>query len=218
MVLNVLVVAATGGLGQALVKEAESRGHRVSVLVRNRDKLNAMGEFLGKVENVVVGDATDPVVVSKACDGVDVVLLAVGAKPLVAKRVSKAYKTKPNVTKLVFVAGATNLLAEDGITPYYKKIVDKVPHAEAMYKNHQACIDAVRSSGITYVGLCPAWMRPAGGKSSTPVQVTVNRPAGDFLSYEDAAVVMLLAAESKQWDHKLISAATPSAEQPHART
>ena len=57
--LKMLVVGATGGLGQCLVREALERGHTVSVLVRDRAKLvTLLGDAnVGRLASIHVGDA-----------------------------------------------------------------------------------------------------------------------------------------------------------------
>lgn len=49
------------------------------------------------------------------------------------------------------------------------------------------------------------------GQRSTDVArtVRVNRDGGPFVSYEDAAWVMLEATTTHRWDDQLISAGTP---------
>ena len=47
------------------------------------------------------------------------------------------------------------------------------------------------------------------GKKSNPVaEPKVNRESGMYVSYEDAAHVMLEAAEKSTWDRQLITLAT----------
>ena len=72
--LSVLIVGATGGLGKCLVQEALSRGHAVSVLVRNKEKLNTefaqINSVVSSLKNVYVGDAAaDGPMVKRACEG-----------------------------------------------------------------------------------------------------------------------------------------------------
>lgn len=208
--LKLLIVGATGGLGKFLVNEALSRGHAVSVLVRNKDKLQT--EFtkddLAKLSNIFIGDAgSDESTVRNACQGIDVVVSGSGAVEPVARTVAQQAKLT-DVKKFVYVAGATNVLDEDGVTPLWKKYATYWPPAERAFHAHGQCIDAIRSTGINYVVFCPAMMRSVGKKSS-PVQIPkVNRESGGFVSYEDAAHVMIDAAEKKNWDGQLITAAT----------
>ena len=83
------------------------------------------------------------------------------------------------------------------------------------YKAHTPCIDAVKATGATYIIWCPGIMK--GGERSTPQPKTLlfADPTGlaswDFVSYEDAAQVMVSAAETSEFDNKHISALSPAA-------
>ena len=207
-VLKVLVVAATGGLGSSLVKEALSRGHTVSVFVRNEAKLNEeLGDVLSRLAAVHVGDARDAKSVSAACAGQDVVFSGRGADVELARVVAEQSKAQ-NVKKLVFVAGGSNVMSEDGVTLQYLHMVKQYPQAEQYYRAHQPCIDAIRATGINHVVFCPGLMRSVGHKSVPAPAIRINRPSGNFVSYEDAAAVMVHAAEVSDYDGQLITAAT----------
>ncbi|ORY44376.1 NAD(P)-binding protein [Rhizoclosmatium globosum] len=184
--LRVLVVGATGGLGSQLTRESLSRGHRVSVLVRSPEKLGHVHDT-STLASVFTGDGLDADSLKTATQNIDVVLNGVGSRPEIALALANAVKAN-NLKKLVHIAGGTNVMEDDG--------------------THQAGIDAIRSTGVTYVVFCPGFMKSVGAKSAQPVAVKVNRFAGDFVSYEDAASVMVNAAEQSVWDGQLITAAT----------
>ncbi|KAJ3067080.1 hypothetical protein HDU98_009702 [Podochytrium sp. JEL0797] len=201
--LNVLIVGATGGLGQCLTREALQRGHAVSVFVRSVDKLNQyLSNETSRLASTHTGSATDKASLLSATNAADVILNVVGYQPAVAAAVASA-GVESKVHKLVHVAGASNVLSEDGSTLNWKVYEQYWPGAERAFKVHQAGIDAIRKSGINHVIFCPGFMKSVGHASVPPVQVRVNRPSGDFVSYEDAA-----AAERSDWDGKLITAAT----------
>lgn len=208
--LNLLIVGATGGLGKHLVNEGLSRGHNVSVLVRNKNKLETEFEkdTLSALKEIYIADAgADTNMVYQACLGKDVVLSGSGGVESVAYTVAHQAKLA-SVKKFVYVAGATNVMDEDGITPLWKKYASYWPPAERAFISHGKCISAIRNSGIKYVVFCPAMMNEVGTKSN-PVQTPkINRESGGFVSYEDAAHVMVDAAELAKWDNQLITAAT----------
>ncbi|KAJ3015019.1 UNVERIFIED_CONTAM: hypothetical protein HDU68_012907 [Siphonaria sp. JEL0065] len=72
---------------------------------------------------------------------------------------------------------------------------------------HQAGIDAIRETGIDHVVFCPSHMRSVGAASIPLVAARVNRQSGNFVSYEDAAVVMVDVIEKSERDRQLITAA-----------
>lgn len=74
MGLKILVVAAAGGLGSTVVREALSRGHEVSVLVRSAEKLAAaLGTDVSRLSKVSIGDGADLAVSTSAIANVDAV-------------------------------------------------------------------------------------------------------------------------------------------------
>jgi putative NADH-flavin reductase len=209
--LSVLIIGATGGLGKCLVQEALARKHTVSVLIRNKEKFNAEFNNMNHVwpsSSIFIGDATKDVsILKKACEGKDVVLIGIGAVESIARNVAEQSK-EAGVKKVIHVAGATNVMDADGTTPLWKKFATKWPPAEKVFIAHGKCIDAIRRTGINHVIFCPAFMNSKEKKSSPVAEPKINRESGDYISYEDAAHIMLNAAEQSKWDGELITAAT----------
>jgi uncharacterized protein YbjT (DUF2867 family) len=73
--MTVLVVGATGSIGQLVVEEAIRRGHAVRALVRN----SAKGRGLAPDAQVALGDVTRPETLAGAVDGVDAVVFTLGS-------------------------------------------------------------------------------------------------------------------------------------------
>ena len=67
-----LIVGATGYLGKQLVHAAKRAGHKVRALARDASRLPA------EVDEVVVAEATNPDSLAGICNGVDVVISALG--------------------------------------------------------------------------------------------------------------------------------------------
>lgn len=72
---RVLVAGATGYLGRHVVAELKRRGHWVRALARDRARL---GPLASSVDEVFVGQITDPSTLVGVCDGVDAVFSSVG--------------------------------------------------------------------------------------------------------------------------------------------
>ena len=53
--MKIAIIGAAGNVGQRIVREALSRGHEVTALGPNRDRLEALG-----ATKVAVADITDP--------------------------------------------------------------------------------------------------------------------------------------------------------------
>ena len=201
MSLHLLIIAASGGLGTNLVLEALARGHTVSVLVRNADKLPP--DVRSKLSNVHIGSGDDINAVKNALTGVDVVVSGAPANPHIAKTLAEQTKAS-SARKLVWVAGASNMLEADGTLHH----LSFGPGGQMYYDAHKPCIDAVAASGCKFVVFCPPLMGARGSKSSPlpSIAVRAHRGGSGFLSYEDAAWAMIEAAEVDEFDGQLITA------------
>lgn len=209
--MNILIIGV-GGIGKCMVEEALTRDLNVSVLVRRREKLehDLDKASLSKLIKIYIGDASDAQTLDRAMQDIDVVLSGVGANPTLADTLSAAVK-RNNVRKLCWPAGTTNVLADDGITPNYKMLRHLGSWVEQAYLIHGRCIDLIQKASINFVIFCPGRMAGSGHRSPNVQEtIRINRDAGSFVSYEDAAWVMLEAATTNLYDRKLISAATPN--------
>lgn len=205
-----VMIIGVGGLGTCMVREALERRLHVSVLVRNRNKLEAAvgHEMVAKLDRVVVGDGADPRVLDNALPKVDVVLSGRGADPYLAHALAEGVR-RNKVGKLCWPAGTTNVLADDGVTLNYKRLLPIGDWVEGAYRTHAACINAIKQADIDYVFFCAGRMASVGGRSpDVSDSIRINRDAGPFVSYEDAAWVMLEAATTTAYDLQLVSAAT----------
>ncbi len=73
--MNILVTGGTGKIGRKLIPALLEKGHRISVLVRNKDKAD---DLLPTECQVFLGDITDPTSIVGCCDGIDIVYHLVG--------------------------------------------------------------------------------------------------------------------------------------------
>jgi uncharacterized protein YbjT (DUF2867 family) len=76
--LSLLVVGATGSIGRLVVEEALAQGHAVRALVHTAAK----AENISSMAQVVVGDVTRPETLGPAVEGVDAIVLTLGADGL----------------------------------------------------------------------------------------------------------------------------------------
>ncbi|NHQ60930.1 SDR family oxidoreductase [Chlorobium sp. BLA1] len=80
---TVLIAGASGYLGRYAVCEFKKRGYRVRALVRNTEKIKTAGPhgepaIYDLVDEIVIGDVTDPATIEGVCNGVDIVFSALG--------------------------------------------------------------------------------------------------------------------------------------------
>jgi putative NADH-flavin reductase len=114
--VRIAVIGATGWLGGAIAREAVSRGHEVTAIGRDADRL-------AELEGVtaVRADATDPETIAEAIAGHDVVVSSVTDRrgpdrsiiPTVAAALIKAVPLA-GVPRLAVVGGGGSLLDESG--------------------------------------------------------------------------------------------------------
>ena len=76
--MQILVLGATGSIGQLVVAEVLERRHGVTALVRSPEKL---GDLARRIR-IVQGDALDAGAVDEAVKGQDAVIYALGAGPV----------------------------------------------------------------------------------------------------------------------------------------
>lgn len=75
--MKLLVLGATGEIGEAVLKAAASAGHDVTAFVRSPDKL---GDIRSQIQ-VIQGDLTDAAAIASVMSGSDAVISAIGSSP-----------------------------------------------------------------------------------------------------------------------------------------
>jgi nucleoside-diphosphate-sugar epimerase len=206
--MHILVVGAAGGLGRAIVRESLSRGHATSVAVRSREKLTGvLAAELPSLLAVFEGDAaSSPAFSRAACAGVDTIICAAAPNPALARVLGETAAAAQ--ARVVWTAGSSNILEADGKTMHYKAFG---PMGEGFYAAHTPCIAALKATGATHIIWCPGLMKSKCAKSASPPPILLHAaPAGtapmDFISYEDAADVLLRAVETREYDNLHIAA------------
>ncbi|MEH6591251.1 MAG: NAD(P)H-binding protein [Halioglobus sp.] len=71
---SIALLGATGMVGDFLLREALSRGHKVTALARSPVKLQIFEDQI----TIIQGDARDPIVIAALLDGADAVISALG--------------------------------------------------------------------------------------------------------------------------------------------
>lgn len=105
--MKIAVLGATGRTGRPLVTELVRRGHEVSVLVRNPDRLPPDAAV-----RVVVGDSRDPKAITALLEGANAVVSALGPtakEPTLHQETTKVLidaMRAAGVTRFVGISGA----------------------------------------------------------------------------------------------------------------
>ncbi len=164
--MRILVVGATGGLGQDVVAEAVVRDHETAALVRDPSRV----AFSEAVE-VVRGDVLDPSSLAAAVDGRDAVICALGTpSPRISStllgqgtRNLVAAMSQKGVRRLVCITllGASSSRANASL--FYREVILRA--LAPMLPDKEAQEQAVRASDLEWVLVRPprfATGRPQG--------------------------------------------------------
>jgi len=104
--MRVLVTGGTGFIGSHTVRALAAQGHEIRLLARDAAKASRVFDPRGlRIDDVVVGDVTDPPTVAKALDGCDAVVHAAALVALKAREAQKVLETNQRAVELV-VGGA----------------------------------------------------------------------------------------------------------------
>lgn len=119
MAKNVLLIGATGFVGSAILNELVSRGHKVTAVVRNPEKLECV-----KGVEAVKADVADVDAIAKLAEGKDAIISAYNPgwmNPDIARLITENYPKileaakKSGVERLLIVGGAGTLFCAPGL-------------------------------------------------------------------------------------------------------
>jgi (4-alkanoyl-5-oxo-2,5-dihydrofuran-3-yl)methyl phosphate reductase len=192
-----LVTGATGNIGGRVVERLLQRGERTRVFVRNADK--AIKRFGDRVD-VRVGDLADPVTLSRAVEGADVVFL-VSTGPDLAETDKRA----------------ADIAKSAGVRLLVKLSTDDVSHGVGTGVWHREGEAAIRDSGIGF-----AFVQPSGFMDNflnwapaIKANGLVSCAAGDgtipFIHSDDIADVSVAAMTQRQYAGQSLPITGPEA-------
>ncbi|TDU83488.1 hypothetical protein EV138_5952 [Kribbella voronezhensis] len=222
--MRITVFGASGAVGSRVTQEALSRGHEVTAVGRNLDRLAA----LPRAARLRRGDAADPQDVAELSIDQDVVISA--TRPLPGHEPELAIATKGLLgglaqtrTRLIVVGGAASLLLPTGTTvlegPDFP--ADWHPIAEAC--NEQlAVLRAEAQVNWVYVSP-PALLEPGirtGRYRLGKDHLLFDAEGNSTISMEDFAVALVDEAEHPHHHQTRFTVAhhTPSADHPSSPT
>jgi hypothetical protein len=174
---KIAIIGATGRAGSQLLEEALRRGHSVTAIARNTDKLAVRPSV--SVKQV---DALDAEALQQAISGSDVVISAAHFATLPASAVIGPVK-KAAVKRLLVVGGAGSLLLPDGT-----RVIDSEGFPEA-YK-------AEASAGATFLDAL---------RQEQELDWTFLSPSAEFVETERTGTFrlgqddLLVSSEGRSW-------------------
>ena len=193
--MKIALFGATGMVGSRIASEATARGHEVTSLSRSTG-----------------GDLADPDAVRAAAQAHDVVVSATGPsrtgeshEPWLAA-VSTLIE-QAGEARVLFVGGAGSLLTPDGTRLLDTDGFPEEYKAEAT--SGAAALDLFRAApeSLDWTFVSPAPVIAPGERTGS-YATALDTPAGDFISAEDYAVVLIDEIEQPQHRRQRFTAAT----------
>jgi putative NADH-flavin reductase len=196
--MKLALFGASGTLGQRILREALSRGHTVSAIVRDPSRITEQSSNL----RAASGNVLDPDAVAAAVAGHDAVVSAVGpsgtegAEMVVeAARSLIAGLKRAGVERLVVVGGAGSLEVAPGV-----KLIDTPEFPAALKAIAQAASDALdvyrqEGAGLEWTYLSPAALIAPGERTGAfrlgGDQLVTDAEGQSRISAEDFAIALL---------------------------
>jgi uncharacterized protein len=208
--MKILIIGATGNIGSRILREAVSRGHEVTAVVRREGALQS--EPRVEVERA---DARDAGEVARLADGHDAVVVAVSARregdapiPEVVRAAVEGVRSA-GVARLFVVGGAGSLEVAPGV-----QLVDTPEFPEA-YKaeslQQREALDVVRASGVNWTYLSPAVVITPGERTGRyrvgGDEVLTDAEGNSLISMEDYAVAVLDELEDPNHERRRFTVA-----------
>lgn len=216
---DIILIGASGFVGSAILEEALNRGHKVTALVRNPEKIQVKNENL----TVLAVDATDVEALSKVVAGKDAVISAYNpgwGNPRLYEEILENYPKiiegvkKAGVQRLLVVGGAGVLyvqpgmrLMDSGTLP--AELMPAVNGEGELFLNvlsKENDIDWVYFAPPANLGNMGKGIRTGKYRLGTDT-LLVDEKGDSFISVEDYAVAMIDELEQEVHHKALFTAA-----------
>lgn len=165
---KVLVVGATGYLGQHMVKALYDAGYWVRALSRSEQKIAAVRPY---IHDLFIGEATDPDTLDGICDGIDIVFSALGITRQKdgLTYMDVDYQANKNVLDAALAAGVPRFMYISALH------ADRLRHVQILAAKERF-VDELKRADIAHLVI-----RPNGFFSDMEVFVTMARNGRVYL-------------------------------------
>jgi len=207
--MNVVVYGATGNSGSEIIKELLARGHKVTGVARNVEKLKDQPNVTAKTDDLSNVDAVAAVI-----KGADVVVSAYQPpadntdKLIDVTKLQIEAAKKAGVPRLLVVGGAGQLEVDPGVT------LIKSGHLPQEYMpialSHEKAAEVLKaSSGVNWTYIAPAAYFVPGertGNYRTGTNNLVSDAKGESkISFADYAIALVDEIEKPKHERALFS-------------
>ncbi|MBO2945909.1 NAD(P)-dependent oxidoreductase [Paenibacillus sp. F411] len=201
--MRTVIIGAAGSIGKSILEEALRRGHQVTAVVRNPDKLEAYRDKI----HVAEASTLDPDALTEAVRGAEAVISAYGPQfgqeeeLLEAARNQLEACRRSGVSRLLVVGGAGSLVAENG--EMLMNTAEFPAELRPVAQAHSDALEIYKASDLDWTYLSPAAMIEPGKRSGQfrigMDHLVVDESGSSRISIEDYAVAMLDELEDPQF-------------------
>jgi putative NADH-flavin reductase len=158
--MKILLIGATGNIGQRILKEILSKGYEVTAAQRHPEKLRAQHPHL----TVIKADLLDETELPSLLSGYDLIISAISAAgaptPEQFKKANDnliaALQGKPD-QRLIIVGGAGNTEVAPGVRVVHSPIMDSLPEEwKPDIFAHAYVLDQYKASEVNWTYFSPA--------------------------------------------------------------
>jgi uncharacterized protein len=191
--MKVVLYGASGMIGSRVLQELVGRGHQVTAVVRNPEKVTSAGV------KVVKGDVTNPTSVAITAKGAEAAISAYSPPAedvqaiVPAARALLAGLATAGVKRLIVVGGAGSLEVAPGV-----QLVD-TPHVPEQWKGiaraHRDVLPVLKDSNLDWSYLSPAAFIQPGERTGKfrlgGTQLVTDEKGESRISAEDYAIALV---------------------------
>lgn len=197
--MNILILGATGRVGSHILNHALQDGHSVTALVRNPEKVQAEDEDL----TVITGDVLDKNDISRAMQGIDVVISALSTDrsnvlsesvPLIISSMESE-----GVKRIITIgtAGILNNRTEPELFRYQSnESKRKLTRAS---EEHRTFYENLQQSSLDWTIVCPTYLPDEGYTGEYRTEPNVLPEDGSKISVQDTAEFAYNQIESNEY-------------------
>ena len=198
--MKVLVLGATCGTGRLIVRDAVAKGHSVVALVRSKASANLPGL------DMIEGDARDESALTRALDGCDAVISALGSGMgfrkvdllAVATRALVTAMTRHGMHRLVCISalGVGDSRGHGGFVFDRLFLPLLLSHA---YKDKEGQEAAIRASSLDWVVVQPAMLTDDPARGSVRAFTDFTTVKGGKIARADVARFVVEQLTTDTW-------------------
>jgi putative NADH-flavin reductase len=211
--MKLTILGASGATGTCLTSQALAAGHDVTAVVRDPARLAIPAHPRLRI---LTADVMDPVAISPATAGADVVISAVGPRgtgptTVIQDSVRSIIQAmeKTGTRRLLQVSGS--VVADDGESPYLRYLLK--PLARRTFLRH-VCADMrrgedeIRHSSLDWTIVRPPALTGKAARGTYRTAIDRNLPHGFTVTRADLAAFMLTLLDDPASVHRHVSIAS----------